>query len=150
MWPQWVEKGSLCLSWKDTQMKPSSDMSRNGGPGCVLLVVSSWHQHLSGLLFYDSLQTAWKEMKRFIGSEEESGQERAWGGWGSWRTQVPLWCLRTCSFFASQVRHVVCILCLCLYLYLYFSFSPSPLSVIHLCALSLELIAFYFFILGDL
>lgn len=40
-----------------------------------------------------------KEMKRFIGSEEESGQKRAWGERGSCRAQVPLWCLRTRGMF---------------------------------------------------
>lgn len=54
-----------------------------------------------------------KEMKKFIGSEEESGQKRAWGQWGPCRAQVPLWCLWTRGvFFAGQVRCVLCILIL--------------------------------------
>ena len=100
--------------------------------------VSSWHKHLSGLPFYDSLQTAWKEMKRFIGFREESGQERAWGGWGSCRAQVPLWYLRTCGFFARQVKCVVCILCLPLSLSPFLSLSlwePYLCILLGICCL---------------
>lgn len=82
-----------------------------------------------------------KEMKRFIGSGEESGQE---GAWGELRFPSDV---STHGFFAGRVRCVLCILIL----------SPiSPLSLSlsltgsHLCALSLELSAFYFFVLGNL
>lgn len=67
-----------------------------------------------------------KEMKRFIGSEEESGQERARGEWGSCRAQVPLWYLRTHGFFAGQVRYVLRSLIL-LSPHPHLSFLPSPL-----------------------
>lgn len=43
-----------------------SDTSRSAEPGCTLLAVLSWHEHLSGLLFYGSLQTAWKRWKGLL------------------------------------------------------------------------------------
>lgn len=82
-------KGPLCLACKGTQVKPSGDTSRRGRSGGVLSALRSCCEHLSGLPLDDFLQMAWNEMKRFIGSEEESGQEGGWGGWGSGRAQVP-------------------------------------------------------------
>lgn len=80
---QWVPTGPLCLSWRDTQVnKPSCDMPESHRPWCVLvhLVVLSWHEHLSGLLFLwlplDSLKrdekVYWILGRKWLG-------KRAWG-----------------------------------------------------------------------
>lgn len=80
--PLWVQSIHSACAAGTLQAPPSRET-----PGScrlwrilVCLLVLSCHVHLSRQLLYDSLYTPWKDMKRFISSKEESGQERARGG----------------------------------------------------------------------
>lgn len=125
-----------------------SDMSGISGFGCVLLAVLSWHEHLSGLLFYGSLQTAWERWKGLLDLRKkvvrkEHEESEALGelrfpsdvsthGFFCWPSEV-------CALHSHSLpRHPS------------FSLPPSlPHWEPSLCII-LELSDFYFFVLGNL